>query len=75
MTPAADDISERYLAKAIAEMNDLGHEIAEAAGADRVAVLGSGHPLADIFLLKHRPADRGAPRGRRVLRAYRARRS
>jgi uracil-DNA glycosylase family 4 len=36
-------------------MNDLGHEVAEAAGADRVAVLGSGHPQADIFLLKHRP--------------------
>jgi uracil-DNA glycosylase family 4 len=55
VTPAQDDISERYLAKAIAEMNDLGHEIAEAAGSERVAVLGSGHPQADIFLLKHRP--------------------
>ena len=52
---APDDISERYLRKAIAEMNDLGHAITEAAGADRVAVLGSGHPLADVFLLKHRP--------------------
>jgi uracil-DNA glycosylase family 4 len=54
--PAAhDDISERYLRKAIAEMNDLGHEIAEAAGPERVPVLGSGHPLGDIFLLKHKP--------------------
>jgi uracil-DNA glycosylase family 4 len=52
---SANDISERYLKKAIAEMNDLGHEIAEAAGPDRVPVLGSGHPLAEIFLLKHRP--------------------
>ena len=50
-----NDISERYLRKAIAEMNDLGHEIAEAAGPDRAPVLGSGHPLADLFLLKHRP--------------------
>jgi uracil-DNA glycosylase family 4 len=52
---AADDISERYLKKAVAEMNELGHEIAEAAGPDRVPVLGSGHPLGEIFLLKHRP--------------------
>jgi uracil-DNA glycosylase family 4 len=50
-----DDISERYLRKAIAEMNELGREIAEAAGADRAPVLGSGHPRAEIFLLKYRP--------------------
>jgi uracil-DNA glycosylase family 4 len=55
LSASANDISERYLKKAIAEMNDLGHEIAEAAGPDRVPVLGSGHPLAEIFLLKHRP--------------------
>jgi len=52
---SADDISERYLKKAIAEINELGHEIAQAAGPERVPVLGSGHPLADILLLKHRP--------------------
>jgi uracil-DNA glycosylase family 4 len=52
---STDDISERYLKKAIAEINELGHEIGQAAGPDRVPVLGSGHPLADIFLLKHRP--------------------
>jgi uracil-DNA glycosylase family 4 len=50
-----DDISERYLKKAIAEINELGREIAQAAGAERAPVLGSGHPLADVFLLKHRP--------------------
>ncbi|HEV3407202.1 MAG TPA: uracil-DNA glycosylase family protein [Gaiellaceae bacterium] len=51
-----NDISERYLKKAIAEINELGDEIARAAGAaDRVPVLGSGHPLAEIFLVKHRP--------------------
>lgn len=55
MPVSTDDISERYLKKAIAEINELGHEIAQAAGADRVPVLGSGHPLADIFLLKHSP--------------------
>jgi uracil-DNA glycosylase family 4 len=52
---SADDISERYLKKAIAEINELGREIAQAAGPERVPVLGSGHPLGDIFLLKHRP--------------------
>ena len=55
MSTSTNDISERYLRKAIAEMNDLGHEIAEAAGSERAPVLGSGHPLAEIFLLKHRP--------------------
>ncbi len=55
MPTSTNDISERYLRKAIAETNQLGHEIAEAAGADRAPVLGSGHPLADLFLLKHRP--------------------
>ena len=55
MPVSTDDISERYLKKAIAEINELGHEIAQAAGSDHVPVLGSGHPLADIFLLKHRP--------------------
>ena len=51
-----NDISERYLKKAIAEINELGDEIARAAvAADRVPVLGSGHPLAEIFLVKHRP--------------------
>jgi uracil-DNA glycosylase family 4 len=52
---STDDISERYLKKAIAEINELGHEIAQAAGPERAPVLGSGHPLADILLLKHRP--------------------
>ena len=48
-----DDISQRYLEKAIAEINDLGREIAQVAGADRAPVLGSGHPQADVFLLKY----------------------
>jgi len=50
-----NDIADRYLKKAIAEMNELGHAIAEAAGPDRVPVLGSGHPQAEIILLKHAP--------------------
>ena len=49
-----DEIYEKYLQKAISEINELGDEIARAAG-DRVPVLGSGHPLADVFLLKYEP--------------------
>jgi uracil-DNA glycosylase family 4 len=49
-----DEIYERYLKKAISEINELGDEIARAAGAS-VPVLGSGHPLADILLLKYGP--------------------
>jgi uracil-DNA glycosylase family 4 len=50
-----DQIYERYLKKAIAEINDLGDELARAGDELRVPVVGSGHPLADIFLLKHAP--------------------
>jgi uracil-DNA glycosylase family 4 len=50
-----DEIYEKYLQKAIAEINELGREIGEAARGERAPVLGSGHPLADVFLLKHRP--------------------
>jgi uracil-DNA glycosylase len=50
-----DEIFEKYLQKAIAESNELGDEIARAAGEGQVPVLGSGHPLADVFLLKHDP--------------------
>jgi uracil-DNA glycosylase len=56
--PAAvptDEIYERYLKKAIAEINELGDELARAGDELRVPVLGSGHPLADVFLLKHTP--------------------
>ena len=51
----SDEIFEKYLQKAIAEINELGDEIAHAAGEGRVPVLGSGHPLADVFLLKYAP--------------------
>src|ERR671931_830486 len=55
MAPVTDEIFEKYLQKAIAETNELGEEIARAAGPGVVPVLGSGHPLADVFLLKHSP--------------------
>jgi uracil-DNA glycosylase len=50
-----DEIYERYLKKAIAEINELGDELARAGDELRVPVVGSGHPLADVFLLKHAP--------------------
>src|SRR5437016_14469985 len=56
VTPVStDEIYERYLKKAITEINELGDEIARAGKGRRVPVLGSGHPRADVFLLKHRP--------------------
>jgi uracil-DNA glycosylase family 4 len=54
LSPVTDEIHERYLQKAIAETNELGDEIRRA-GDGRVPAIGSGHPLADIFLLKFRP--------------------
>jgi len=50
-----DEIFEKYLQKAIAETNELGDEISRAAAEGQVPVVGSGHPLADVFLLKHEP--------------------
>lgn len=46
-----DDIYQRYLDKAITEINRLHHEIVEAADGG-FAAQPTGHPLADIFLLK-----------------------
>ena len=63
---ADDQIYEKYQAKAIAEVNRLGHEIA-AALAERhpecAPVLGTGHPLADVFLLKYAPMPSEAQEG------------
>jgi uracil-DNA glycosylase family 4 len=47
-----DEIYERYLRKAITEINRLSHEIAQAADGAPTA-LPTGHPLANIFLLKY----------------------
>jgi len=52
---ATDEIYEKYLQKAITEINALGDEVAQAASGARVPVVGSGHPLADVFLLKYAP--------------------
>jgi uracil-DNA glycosylase len=53
-TVTTDEIYERYLRKAITEINRLSHEITQAADGAPTA-LPTGHPLASIFLLKYGP--------------------
>ena len=59
MPPATDDeIREKYLERAIRELNALSREIEACPHCPRgnlTPVLGSGHPQADIFLLKYAP--------------------
>ena len=58
-----DEIQERYLRRAISEVNELGDELLALGDELHVPVLGSGHPLGDVFLLKHRPTPSEIPRG------------
>ena len=57
--PATDDeIREKYLERAIRELNQLTREIQACEHCPRgnlMPVLGSGHPQADIFMLKYAP--------------------
>ncbi len=61
--PATDDeIREKYLERAIRELNAFSREVQTCTQCPRGAlmpVLGSGHPQADIFLIKHsaRPSE------------------
>jgi uracil-DNA glycosylase family 4 len=55
VTVATDEIYEKYLQKAITEINALGEEVARTGAGTRVPVVGSGHPLGDVFLLKYMP--------------------
>jgi uracil-DNA glycosylase len=55
VTVATDEIYEKYLQKAITEINALGDDVAQAGSGTRVPVVGSGHPLGDVFLLKYEP--------------------
>jgi uracil-DNA glycosylase len=58
--PATDDeIREKYLERAIRELNGLTRELQACELCPRgnlAPVLSSGHPQADIFLLKHAPS-------------------
>jgi uracil-DNA glycosylase family 4 len=61
--PATDDeIKEKYLERAIRELNAFARRLGDCAHCPRgqlMPVLGSGHPQADIFLIKHsaRPSE------------------
>ena len=53
-----DEIREKYLERAIRELNTLTRELQACPHCPRgnlMPVLGSGHPQADIMLLKHAP--------------------
>jgi len=53
-----DEIQEKYLERAIRELNELTHRLQECSHCPRgnqMPVLGSGHPQADVFLLKFAP--------------------
>jgi uracil-DNA glycosylase len=53
-TVTTDEIYERYLRKAITEINRLSNEIAHTADGAPTS-LPTGHPLANVFLLKYGP--------------------
>jgi uracil-DNA glycosylase len=53
-----DEIREKYLERAIRELNQMSREVQECPHCPRgklMPVLGSGHPQADVFMLKHAP--------------------
>ena len=58
MRATDDEIKEKYLERAIREMNLLARQLQDCEHCPRgnlMPVLGSGHPQADIFLLKYAP--------------------
>ncbi len=62
MPTTDDEIREKYLERAIRELNAFTRELQSCPHCPRgqlMPVLGSGHPQADIFLIKHsaRPAE------------------
>lgn len=59
MRATDNQIQEKYLERAIRELNLLTREFQGCESCDRgnsMPVLGSGHPQADVFLLKHSPS-------------------
>ena len=57
--PATDDeIREKYLERAIRELNHFTRDLQSCSACPRgslMPILGSGHPQADVFLLKYAP--------------------
>lgn len=54
-----DEIREKYLERAIRELNQISREIQDCSYCPRgklMPVLGSGHPQADVFMIKHAPS-------------------
>jgi uracil-DNA glycosylase family 4 len=54
-----NEIREKYLERAIRELNDMGRDLAACEDCPRgnvMPVQGSGHPQADIMMLKHAAA-------------------
>ena len=59
MHTADDEIQEKYLERAIRELNGLTRRLQDCSHCPRgnlMPVLGSGHPQADVMLLKHAPS-------------------
>jgi uracil-DNA glycosylase len=57
-----DEIREKYLERAIRELNSFARRLSECPHCPRgqlMPVLGSGHPQADVFMVKHsaRPSE------------------
>ena len=64
--PATDDeIREKYLERAIRELNHFTRDLQtcdRCPRGDHMPVLGSGHPQADMFLVKYAPPPRRSRR-------------
>ncbi len=57
MSGPEENLYDKYLTRAISEINELCRELThceKCAHGPAVPVIGSGHPLADIFLVKYR---------------------
>ena len=58
MPATEDEIREKYLERAIREINSLSRDVQSCSHCPRgnlMPVLGSGHPQADIMLIKYTP--------------------
>lgn len=61
-----DDIYDKHLTRAISDINELCRELThceKCAHGRAVPVIGSGHPLADIFLVKYKTLPSEASEG------------